>query len=648
MPHTSIKKDQPIKGNAAMRPVVVNSRQKDTVAQAQYKKPGAAFNYNYGKMQLHSPLPAIQAKLSVNISGDKYEKEADAKANQISKGEKRNEQPGRSPNGITQIVQTKGDVAATTASPHLENNIAASRGSGSSMDDSTQSFMAGSFGIDFSKVKIHTDDKARQMNEEINARAFTVGEDVYFNKGEYQPGSPNGTRLLAHELTHVAQQSGGGQRIQKDDPAPDAATAAEAKKKTGLITKIKTYGVSAVEDGDATFTSAELDLVDKALSGLPATDKAAIKGAKIIRVSSLGPKTAGRYSNKQGYSGTTATDEQKIELSDRAFGATSAAESIRLITHEVGHGVAAMPYRVAMSGEVAAGVKSNKLVEEANVAVGKFNTANDETNTAIEASNAAVEVYNQAITGTDKAAITAAKKDLTAKKAEVARLKAISTAKETAFNTKNTAVETQKKVVATKEAATKTKIANIDDLKTDAAGKLSAMQTSYTAAEPAIKKDDAESSDYRTSLTTAENAIKTFYDENVTADVDEKTAESAKSVVDSVILDRNKKRDALNKLNPANTFTSATTALETAQETCFKSATQVALNKSMNLSVKRFYDFVIKNGISPALTPYAAENWPHKPEEFYAEAYSFFVTKPKDLEAFSKDLYEWFKAGSYK
>ena len=118
--------------------------------------------------------------------------------------------------------------------------------------------------------------------------------------------------------------------------------------------------------------------------------------------------------------------------------------------------------------------------------------------------------------------------------------------------------------------------------------------------------------------------------------------------MDAALKDRNNKRASLNSANAANPALTALTALEAAQDNCFKAATIVAMNRSMSLSVKRFYDFVVTNSISPALTTYAAENWPHKPEEFYAEAYSYFVTKPTDLEKYSKPLYDWFKAGKYQ
>jgi ribonuclease HI len=63
------------------------------------------------------------------------------------------------------------------------------------------------FGSDFSGVRVHTDDRADRLNRSLDARAFTTGKDVFFRQGEYQPGSPAGNKLLAHELTHVVQQT---------------------------------------------------------------------------------------------------------------------------------------------------------------------------------------------------------------------------------------------------------------------------------------------------------------------------------------------------------------------------------------------------------------------------------------------------------
>lgn len=68
--------------------------------------------------------------------------------------------------------------------------------------------MEQAFGADFSGVKVHTDTQADQLNQSIQAKAFTIGQDVFFRSGTYEPGSHGGQELLAHELTHVVQQSG--------------------------------------------------------------------------------------------------------------------------------------------------------------------------------------------------------------------------------------------------------------------------------------------------------------------------------------------------------------------------------------------------------------------------------------------------------
>jgi peptidoglycan/xylan/chitin deacetylase (PgdA/CDA1 family) len=130
---------------------------------------------------------------------------------------------------ITPFIQAKG-ADGGTASDSVTNKINATRGSGSNMDSFTQSFMESRFGTDFSGVKIHTGNDAVQMSSELNAQAFTVGNDIYFNSGKYNPSSESGKHLLAHELTHTMQQSKGGinrriQRVQLTyDDGPDPAT----------------------------------------------------------------------------------------------------------------------------------------------------------------------------------------------------------------------------------------------------------------------------------------------------------------------------------------------------------------------------------------------------------------------------------------
>lgn len=121
---------------------------------------------------------------------------------------------------ITPLIQRSSSEKGGEASTHVENQINSSKGNGASMDGETKNFMETRFGTDFSDVKIHTGSQAVQMSRELNAQAFTVGNDIYFNEGKYSPNSESGKHLLAHELTHTVQQTGGIRRkIQKQqDP----------------------------------------------------------------------------------------------------------------------------------------------------------------------------------------------------------------------------------------------------------------------------------------------------------------------------------------------------------------------------------------------------------------------------------------------
>lgn len=81
-------------------------------------------------------------------------------------------------------------------------------GRGRPLDGGIRSGMEGAFGVDFSGVRVHIGPRAAEAADSVDARAFTVGRDVAFGAGEYQPGSPIGDALIAHELAHVIQQRG--------------------------------------------------------------------------------------------------------------------------------------------------------------------------------------------------------------------------------------------------------------------------------------------------------------------------------------------------------------------------------------------------------------------------------------------------------
>lgn len=194
-------------------------------------------------------MPFFQAKLAVNEPGDAHEKEADAMADQVmrmpapqgafggSSGmmvqrkcaacEQEEEKVQRLPlaDRITPVVapaaqrkcaaceaeeeaHRSGDAPAPVVGAGTESAIDGMRGGGQSLPEDTRGFMESRFGQDFGNVRVHTGSDAGQLSSHLSARAFTTGNDIFFNNGQFAPHSHSGKQLLAHELTHVVQQKG--------------------------------------------------------------------------------------------------------------------------------------------------------------------------------------------------------------------------------------------------------------------------------------------------------------------------------------------------------------------------------------------------------------------------------------------------------
>ena len=220
--------------------------------------------HSLGNIAISASAAGVQPKLTIGQPGDKYEQEADSVAEQVmnmpapvqrqENGEEdvqmkpeiqRQEAPEEEEemqmkplaSNITPLIQrqeqpeeeemqmkpeiqkqeapeeeeevqakSNGGVADMEG---LETQLGNSKGGGSPLSEEAQSFMEPRFGTDFSGVRVHTDSSAVQMNQSIQAQAFTHGQDIYFNSGKYSPDTNEGKSLLAHELTHVVQQRGG-------------------------------------------------------------------------------------------------------------------------------------------------------------------------------------------------------------------------------------------------------------------------------------------------------------------------------------------------------------------------------------------------------------------------------------------------------
>ena len=103
-----------------------------------------------------------------------------------------------------------------TVSNSFASQLSASSGNGSSLPKSVQAKMSNHIGADFSNVRIHTNSQAAEMSQSIQAKAFTHGNNIYFNKGQYNPETKTGQHLLAHELTHTVQQGAVRRMVQRD------------------------------------------------------------------------------------------------------------------------------------------------------------------------------------------------------------------------------------------------------------------------------------------------------------------------------------------------------------------------------------------------------------------------------------------------
>lgn len=163
-----------------------------------------------------SELP-VQRKLSIGNVNDPLEHEADAMADKVMRMPEQNliqrkcahceeeEKMQRKP--LTSFIQKKEASSNKTASDAITHQIQSAKGNGTALSQPIKNFMESRFRTDFSNVRIHTDKNATQLSNELNAEAFTVKNDIFFNEGKYKPESSNGKQLLAHELAHTMQQS---------------------------------------------------------------------------------------------------------------------------------------------------------------------------------------------------------------------------------------------------------------------------------------------------------------------------------------------------------------------------------------------------------------------------------------------------------
>jgi hypothetical protein len=192
------------------------------------------------------PLPSSRrltqsrtlAGFAISDAADGSEREADEVASQL-------ETPGKP---VHARALDTGSFRPVAPSSLVQNAIASS---GHPLEPQARAFFEPRFKRDFSTVRVHSDARAGQAAQTLGARAYTSGHHIVFGQGQYRPGSSDGRRLLAHELTHIVQQ-GGRRGLLQRSPLSDSVKAAwDAEPKLeALLARLSQPDVQAAQ-GDA-------------------------------------------------------------------------------------------------------------------------------------------------------------------------------------------------------------------------------------------------------------------------------------------------------------------------------------------------------------------------------------------------------------
>jgi hypothetical protein len=110
---------------------------------------------------------------------------------------------------LQRLIAQRSESAPAELDDETAERINHERDGGQPLDSAVQAQAGPALGADFSGVRVHTSPEANELNQQLNARAFTTGQDIFFREGEYQPNSSGGQELITHELAHVVQQSSG-------------------------------------------------------------------------------------------------------------------------------------------------------------------------------------------------------------------------------------------------------------------------------------------------------------------------------------------------------------------------------------------------------------------------------------------------------
>ena len=188
---------------------------------------------NFANISISRPnapsQPVVQTKLKIGEPGSKFEKAADVAADDfirrhyydhppVSQQAEQNLQPEAMSVEEKEIqtkpmLQLRSAKVGMTAAPEVEAAIQQAKVSGQTMPEKIRKPHEQHAGVDYSRVKIHTDRRADQINRFIGAEACAIGTHIFMRQGNYRPGTEKGDKLLRHELEHAKQNGAAVQRV---------------------------------------------------------------------------------------------------------------------------------------------------------------------------------------------------------------------------------------------------------------------------------------------------------------------------------------------------------------------------------------------------------------------------------------------------
>ena len=157
----------------------------------------------------------IQTKLAVGPAGDPYEQEADRVAAQVTSDEPSATQGTEDEKWVQRDVARDGQPKGTAGfdvNSETERYLLSQQGHGAALPNTLRPKMESKLGANFNAVRIHSDAHSADLNRALTSEAFTYGQDIYLGKGHTDLHTKQGKQLLAHELTHVVQQTGRASR----------------------------------------------------------------------------------------------------------------------------------------------------------------------------------------------------------------------------------------------------------------------------------------------------------------------------------------------------------------------------------------------------------------------------------------------------